>query len=211
MNHRLRESAYSSDEADDRQSRYSPPTRADDILGKHKATLAHQLYDAREKTVQQIAASSGRTDREWALGKDGGSDHEGGGVRLTIDTETDTYAQAMAAAEAAYGLPVTPAGWPDAPTADLRPDPQDLGSDDLADGWSDQTLFQMIARADARGAGGAAPDHRTGRHRLIRRCPAALRQRSDRAGPASKDRRAPDEYQGRAAPRQPGSTTSTEP
>ncbi|MFD8386612.1 transposase [Streptomyces sp. NPDC059679] len=36
MNHRLRESAYSSDEADDRQSRYSPPTRADDILGKHR-------------------------------------------------------------------------------------------------------------------------------------------------------------------------------
>ncbi|ADI04308.1 hypothetical protein SBI_01187 [Streptomyces bingchenggensis BCW-1] len=38
MNHRLRESAYPSDETDDRQSRYMPPTRADDILGKHRAT-----------------------------------------------------------------------------------------------------------------------------------------------------------------------------
>jgi hypothetical protein len=34
VDYRLRESADSSDEADDRQSRCRPPTRADDILGK---------------------------------------------------------------------------------------------------------------------------------------------------------------------------------
>lgn len=65
-------------------------------------------------------------------------------MRLTIDTETDTYEQAIAAVQAAYGMqPVTPADWPEAP--DSRPGPQDLAADDLADGWSEQLLFQMIA------------------------------------------------------------------
>lgn len=64
-------------------------------------------------------------------------------MRLTIDTETDTYEQATAAVQAAYGMqPVTPADWPEAP--DPRPGPQDLAADDLADGWSEQLLFQMI-------------------------------------------------------------------
>ncbi|MGW7819968.1 hypothetical protein ACWGLF_17895 [Streptomyces puniciscabiei] len=67
-------------------------------------------------------------------------------MRLTIDTETDTYEQAIAAVQAAYGLrPVPPADWPEAPAVEPRPDPQDLSSDDIGDGWSDQTLFQMIA------------------------------------------------------------------
>lgn len=65
-------------------------------------------------------------------------------MRLTIDTETDTYEQAIAAVQAAYGMrPVTPADWPEA--SDPRPGPQDLAADDLADGWSEQLLFQMIA------------------------------------------------------------------
>jgi hypothetical protein len=67
-------------------------------------------------------------------------------VRLTIDTGTDTYEQAIAAVQAAYGLrPDVPVTWPDAPAAEPRPGPQDLADDDLADGWTDQLLFQMVA------------------------------------------------------------------
>ncbi|WP_259334232.1 hypothetical protein [Streptomyces umbrinus] len=74
------------------------------------------------------------------------SDLEGGGVRLTIDTGTDTYEQAIAAVQAAYGLrPVVPAGWPEAAAVDPRPDPQDLSGYDIGDGWTDQALFHMIA------------------------------------------------------------------
>ncbi|MEV6132006.1 hypothetical protein AB0M05_35340 [Streptomyces violaceusniger] len=57
--------------------------------------------------------------------KNVGSDHEGGVVRLTINTETDTYEQAIAAVQAAYGLrPVTPADWPEPPAVDPRPGPR---------------------------------------------------------------------------------------
>jgi hypothetical protein len=67
-------------------------------------------------------------------------------VRLTIDTGTDTYEQAIAAVQAAYGLrPDVPAAWPDAPATDPRPGPQDLTDDDLANGWTDQLLFQLVA------------------------------------------------------------------
>lgn len=70
----------------------------------------------------------------------------GGVVRLTIGTETDTYEQAIAAVQAAYELrPAVRDAWPDAPATDPRPGPQDLADDDLADGWTDQLLFQMIA------------------------------------------------------------------
>jgi hypothetical protein len=42
-------------------------------------------------------------------------------VRLTIDTGTATYEQAIAAVQAAYGLrPAVPAAWPDAPDAEPR-------------------------------------------------------------------------------------------
>ena len=55
---------------------------------------------------------------------------------------SDTYEQAIAAVQAAYGLrPDVPVAWPDAPVADPRPGPQDLA----ADGWTDQLLFQMVA------------------------------------------------------------------
>jgi hypothetical protein len=71
---------------------------------------------------------------------------KGRGVRLTIDTETDSYEQAIAAVQAAYGLrPNVPAGWPDAPVSEPRPGPDDLGEDDLGGGWTDRHLFQMIA------------------------------------------------------------------
>ncbi|AEM88569.1 hypothetical protein [Streptomyces violaceusniger] len=67
-------------------------------------------------------------------------------MRLTVDTETDTYEQAIAAVQAAYGLrPVPPADWPEAPALDLRPGPQDLSGDDIGDGWSEQALFGMLA------------------------------------------------------------------
>ncbi|MFD5388220.1 hypothetical protein ACFWMG_25445 [Streptomyces sp. NPDC127074] len=78
--------------------------------------------------------------------KNVGSDHEGGVVRLTINTETDTYEQAIAAVQVAYGLrPVTPDGWPEPPAVDPRPGPQDLDDDDIGNGWSEQALFRMIA------------------------------------------------------------------
>ncbi|MFF1405124.1 hypothetical protein [Streptomyces sp. NPDC058294] len=65
---------------------------------------------------------------------------------MTIDTATDTYEQAIASVQAAYGLrPDVPAAWPDAPAADPRPGPQDLADDDLIDGWTDQLLFRLIA------------------------------------------------------------------
>ncbi|MFF4361247.1 hypothetical protein [Streptomyces sp. NPDC001604] len=65
-------------------------------------------------------------------------------MRLTIDTDTDTYEQAIATVQAAYGLqPATPPDGPEAP--DPRPGPQDLAEADLADGWSEQTLFQLVA------------------------------------------------------------------
>ncbi|MEU6594098.1 hypothetical protein ABZ923_33640 [Streptomyces sp. NPDC046881] len=65
-------------------------------------------------------------------------------MRLTIDTETDTYEQALAVVQAAYGMrPVTPDEWSEAP--DPRPGPQDLADDDLADGWTGRLLFQLIA------------------------------------------------------------------
>ncbi|MEU5273319.1 hypothetical protein AB0G77_33335 [Streptomyces hygroscopicus] len=67
-------------------------------------------------------------------------------MRLTIDTETDTYEQAIAAVQAAYGLrPLAPDDWPEAPAVDPRPDPQDLSGDDIGNGWSEQALFRMIA------------------------------------------------------------------
>ncbi|MGQ5668588.1 hypothetical protein [Streptomyces sp. ECR2.10] len=67
-------------------------------------------------------------------------------MRLTIDTETDTYEQAIAAVQAAYGLrPVVPADWPEAAAADPCPAPRDLSCEDIGDGWSDQLLFQLLA------------------------------------------------------------------
>ncbi|WP_405933607.1 hypothetical protein [Streptomyces sp. NBC_00827] len=67
-------------------------------------------------------------------------------MRLTIDTETDTYEQAIAAVQATYGLrPAVPANWPQAPAVDPRPDPQDLSNDDIGNGWNDQVLFHIIA------------------------------------------------------------------
>ncbi|WP_232817001.1 hypothetical protein [Streptomyces noursei] len=45
-----------------------------------------------------------------------------GSVRLTTDTTTDTYEQAIAAVRAAYGLrPDNPAGWPQAPALEPQP------------------------------------------------------------------------------------------
>ncbi|MEV8547686.1 hypothetical protein [Streptomyces sp. NPDC051572] len=67
-------------------------------------------------------------------------------MRLTIDTEADTYDEAIAAVQAAYGLhPVVPAGWPDAPAVEPRPGPEDLSTDDLGEGWSDRMLFGTVA------------------------------------------------------------------
>ncbi|MGW2706564.1 hypothetical protein [Streptomyces sp. NPDC001340] len=56
-------------------------------------------------------------------------------MRLTIDTETDTYEQAIAAVQAAYGLrPTVPADWPEATAVEPCPGPQDLSADDIGDG-----------------------------------------------------------------------------
>ncbi|MFJ5035510.1 hypothetical protein ACIQB5_47630 [Streptomyces sp. NPDC088560] len=67
-------------------------------------------------------------------------------MRLTMDTETDTYEQAIAAVQAAYGLrPAVPDAWRDAPDAKPRPGPQDLADDALTGGWTNQLLFRVIA------------------------------------------------------------------
>ncbi|MET9524502.1 hypothetical protein [Streptomyces coeruleorubidus] len=65
---------------------------------------------------------------------------------MTIDTETDTYEQAFAAVQTAYGLrPAVPTDWPDAPASELRPGPEDLSEENLGQGWTDRTLFEVIA------------------------------------------------------------------
>ncbi|MGI5430824.1 hypothetical protein [Streptomyces sp. CA-179760] len=65
-------------------------------------------------------------------------------MRLIIDMAADSYEQAIAAVQAAYGLRPG-ADWSDAPTAERRTGPEGLGGDDLGDGWTDRLLFQMIA------------------------------------------------------------------
>lgn len=71
---------------------------------------------------------------------------KGRDVRLTIDTETDSYEKAIAAVQAAYGLrPNVSADWPDAPASEPRPGPEDLSEEDLGQGWTDRTLFEVIA------------------------------------------------------------------
>ncbi|PWJ02958.1 hypothetical protein DKG34_35765 [Streptomyces sp. NWU49] len=87
-------------------------------------------------------------------------------MRLTIDTETDTYEQAIAAVQAAYGLrPTVPETWP---AAESRPGPQDLADDDLGNGWTDRLLFNVIAS-------------------LTPKSRAVLRHITDRNGTASYD------------------------
>ncbi|MEU3342423.1 hypothetical protein [Streptomyces sp. NPDC006668] len=68
-------------------------------------------------------------------------------MRLPIDTERDTYEQAIAAVQAAYGFnPAATAGsWPEAPALEARPGPQDLSGKDLWEGWTDRLLFDTIA------------------------------------------------------------------
>ncbi|MFI1702240.1 hypothetical protein ACH419_40760 [Streptomyces bobili] len=67
-------------------------------------------------------------------------------MRLSIDTETDTYEQAIAAVQAAYGLrPDVPDDWPMASAVEPRLGPEALGSDDIGDGWTEQGLFRMVA------------------------------------------------------------------
>ncbi|MFC8095341.1 hypothetical protein [Streptomyces sp. NPDC057301] len=68
-------------------------------------------------------------------------------MQLTIDTQTDTYEQAIAAVQAAYGLnPAAVAGdWPAAPAPTSRPGPGTLSDDVLWEGWTDRMLFDTIA------------------------------------------------------------------
>ena len=72
---------------------------------------------------------------------------KGAGVQLTIDTQTGTYEQAIAAVQAAYGLnPADVAGgWPAAPPLEARPGPETLSGDDLWEGWTDRMLFDSLA------------------------------------------------------------------
>lgn len=50
------------------------------------------------------------------------------------------------------------------PALDPRPDPLDLGSDDLKDGWTDQLAATDDGGSDSRRPVGASQDHRDGRH-----------------------------------------------
>ncbi|MET9913400.1 hypothetical protein ABZZ74_42705 [Streptomyces sp. NPDC006476] len=68
-------------------------------------------------------------------------------MQLTIDTQTDTYEQAIAAVQAAYGFnpAAIAASWPEAPDLEDRPGPQDLSGEDVWEGWTDRLLFDTIA------------------------------------------------------------------
>ncbi len=72
---------------------------------------------------------------------------EGESVRLVIDTQSDTYEQAIAAVQAAYGFnPVALASdWPEAPALDRRPGLEGLSVEDLGEGWTERLLFDTIA------------------------------------------------------------------
>ncbi|MFK4103248.1 hypothetical protein ACI2L1_24835 [Streptomyces sp. NPDC019531] len=68
-------------------------------------------------------------------------------MQLTIDTQTDTYEQAIAAVQAAYGLnpAAVASSWPDAPAAVPRPGPESLNGEDLGQGWTERMLFDTVA------------------------------------------------------------------
>ncbi|MFF4260405.1 hypothetical protein ACFY1L_55735 [Streptomyces sp. NPDC001663] len=68
-------------------------------------------------------------------------------MQLTIDTQRDTYEQAIAAVQAAYGLnpALVASSWPDAPAHEPRPDPADLSGEELWEGWTDRLLFDTVA------------------------------------------------------------------
>lgn len=72
---------------------------------------------------------------------------EGEGVQLTIDTQTDSYEQAIAAVQAAYGLnpAAVTSSWPDAPSHEPRPGPETLADEDLGQGWTERMLFDTVA------------------------------------------------------------------
>ncbi|MEU0413601.1 hypothetical protein ABZ307_38225 [Streptomyces griseorubiginosus] len=72
---------------------------------------------------------------------------EGDGVQLTIDTQRDTYEQAIAAVQAAYGLnpAAVTSSWPPAPAHEPRPGPETLSSADLGHGWTERMLFDTVA------------------------------------------------------------------
>jgi hypothetical protein len=71
----------------------------------------------------------------------------GAGIQLTIDTQRDTYAQAIAAVNAAYrrNRALVPAVPPDDPAYVARPEPDGLSNEDIWEGWTAQLLFQTLA------------------------------------------------------------------
>ncbi|MFJ9729316.1 hypothetical protein ACIRP3_41895 [Streptomyces sp. NPDC101209] len=72
---------------------------------------------------------------------------EGEGVQLTIDTQQDTYEQAIAAVQAAYGFNPAPTtgDWSEAPALEPRSGPHDLSDDDLWKDWTERMLFDTLA------------------------------------------------------------------
>jgi len=68
-------------------------------------------------------------------------------VQLTIGTQRDTYEQAIAAVQAAYGFnpAAVASSWPDATALEPRPGPESLSGEDLWQGWTDRLLFGTLA------------------------------------------------------------------
>ncbi|WP_185124540.1 hypothetical protein [Streptomyces sp. TLI_185] len=67
-------------------------------------------------------------------------------MQLTIDTQADTYEQAIAAVQAAYGLnpALVASSWPTAPALEPRPGPESLSSSDMWEGWTERLLFDTV-------------------------------------------------------------------
>jgi hypothetical protein len=130
----------------------APETVADvaEELVRHRR-LPEREFRTKWEGAQAVrdAANDFRRAR-LGLGPAGRADHGSGtreGVQLTIDTQTDTYEQAIAAVQAAYGLnpAAVASSWPDAPAAVPRPGPESLSDEDLGQGWTERMLFDTVA------------------------------------------------------------------
>lgn len=116
----------------------APETVADLVeeLVRHRRLPEREFRTEWEGTQAVHDAANDFRRARLGLGPADRADHGSGtreGVQLTIDTQTETYEQAIAAVQAAYGLnpAAVASSWPDAPAAVPRPGPESLSGEDL--------------------------------------------------------------------------------